>query len=159
MAPNAYAESAGSYALCVYCPGFAEDQAQLVPGRVAHIGQIAVIARGLAPAWRVFNRHSAVGQRGLQRPVQLVDGRGFEPQRKAVVVRAGLPITRRGNHQARAIVVPQIARKAVDLQVRGRCRAQNAQHGVIELAAGGEVVGAEEEVGEHLKSMKKTFDL
>lgn len=132
------------------CPDLAEHQAQLVPGRVSHIGQIAVIARGLAPACRVFDGHTAVGQRRIQRTVQLVDGGGFETQREAVVVRAGLAIARRGDHQARAVVVPDIAFKAVDLDVAGGGCAQDAEDGVIELAAGGEVVGTEKDVGEHM---------
>lgn len=133
------------------CPDLAEHQAQLVAGRVSHIGQIAVIARGLAPACRVFDGHTAVGQRRVQRAVQLVDGGGFETQREAVVVGAGLAIARRGDHQARAVVVPNIAFKTVDLDVAGGGCAQDAEHGVIELAAGGEVVGAEEDVGEHME--------
>ena len=132
------------------CPDLAEHQAQLVPGRVSHIGQIAVIARRLAPARRVFDGHTAVGQGRVQRPVQLVDGGGFETQREAVVLRAGLAIARRGDHQARAVVVPDKAFKAIHADMCAGCSAQDAQHGVIELAAGGEVVGAEEDVAEHL---------
>lgn len=132
------------------CQDLAEHQAQLVAGRVSHIGQIAVIARRLAPACRVFDGHTAVGQGRIQRTVQLLDGGGFETQREAVVVRAGLAIARRGDHQARAVVVPDIAFKTVDLQVAGGGCAQNAEDGVIELAAGWEIVGAEEEMGKHV---------
>ena len=94
--------------------------------------------------------YAAVGQSSVECAVQLVDGGGFEPQRKTVVVRGRLTVARRGDHQPRAIVIPHIALKAVDVDVRGRRRTQNAEDGVIELAAGSEVVGAEEEVGEHI---------
>lgn len=142
LASNADVASAGSYGLCGRGPCFTKHQTQLMARRVTHISQVAVIARCAAPARRIFNGHAAVGQSSVECAVQLVDGSGFEPQRKTVVVRAGLPITRRGDHQPRAIVIPHIALKTVDVDVRGRRRTQDAEHGVIELAAGFEVVGA-----------------
>ena len=142
LASNADAASAGSYGLCGRGPCFTKHQTQLVARRVAHISQVAVIARCAAPAGCIFNGYAAVGQSSVECAVQLVDGGGFKPQRKAVVVRGRLTVAWRGDHQPRAIVIPHIALKAVDVDMRGRRRAQDTEHGVIELAAGGEVIGA-----------------
>ena len=142
---SAHAASAESYEfLCS-----AIDQAELVSRRVAHIGGVHAHAAALAPAGGVFDLGAAVRQGSGHCGIYLLGGGSRQPQRKTVVVGGRLPITRMGHHQPHAVVFPQIAGAAAQLQLLAGGDAKCAQHRVIKALAGFKIIGAEEEVGEH----------
>ena len=118
------------------------NNAELVPVRVTHISQIAAGATAFAPAGGVFDWGAAVGKGCGYRLVNLLGRRCRQSQRKTVVLRGGLTISRRGNQQAKAVMAPRKTVKTIDMNVRAGRGAECAQYSVVEAAAGFGVVGA-----------------